>query len=641
MAEPYRIRARPGKAASAVTDEVPLLGDHAESHRGVHVPWRVVRVDDEGDRARAVRARIGDGMVDERGRDAATAAIGVDEEVLHVPHAGDPFPRCEVAARLAAVVREPPAHGRALRAVDERPLLRDGEVAGKPEPRRALEPVEPVERRERRPRIHARERADLVRLRCAGERSLDDHDLEPPPPVARADESFLERGGRRLVQVEAAVPAVRVLTVGAREERVDRRGGRRARFRHVVRVPDERRAHVADERGELRRPHLVPEPQPGPVDGERPAREVVHGMVGHDPFRARMRAEVTLEAELAVALEAVRRGSPAPDFASWALRIFAHQFERNAPYRAFCARRGISPVGAARWEDVPPVPTAAFRRVDLACGEPEAVFRTSGTTDAAAPGRHLVPHLALYRASALAAFERFVLPDGFRLACICLLPARPDSSLVQMCSWVGEALAASVEWIVDAERVLDRLADAEARGDAMLLLGVTAAFAQVFDACRARRRTFRLGPASRVVDTGGQKGLRRPLSRAAFLRECWTAFGIPGYYCVNEYGMTELCSQRYDSVLDDRFHGRSLAPRRLVAPPWLRTRVLDPDTLAEVAPGTPGLLCHHDLANAGSVSVVLTEDIGRAIGDDGIELLGRAPGAPPRGCSRLLADLDP
>jgi hypothetical protein len=64
-----------------------------------------------------------------------------------------------------------------------------------------------------------------------------------------------------------------------------------------------------------------------------------------------------------------------------------------------------------------------------------------------------------------------------------------------------------------------------------------------------------------------------------------------------------------------------------------------PDTLAEVAPGAPGLLCHHDLANAGSVSVVLTEDLGRAVGEDGIELLGRTPGALPRGCGLLLADL--
>jgi hypothetical protein len=213
-----------------------------------------------------------------------------------------------------------------------------------------------------------------------------------------------------------------------------------------------------------------------------------------------------------------------------------------------------------------------------------------------------------------------------------------------MCAWVGESLAADVAWRVgldgvDVERVLDELAERERRGDAILLVGVTAAFAQIFEACRARGRTFRLGPASRVVDTGGAKGLARPLSRAAFLRECWTALGIPGYYCVNEYGMTELCSQRYDSALFDRFHGRSLAPRRLVGPPWLRTRVLDPDTLGPVGDGAVGLLRHHDLANAGSVCAVLTEDLGRVVDGDGIELVGRAAGAPPRGCGLLLADV--
>ena len=358
---------------------------------------------------------------------------------------------------------------------------------------------------------------------------------------------------------------------------------------------------------------------------------------------------VTLEEELAAAIEAAGRGAPPPDFAAWALRVFAHQFEHNAPYRAFCTRRGVTPATVARWEDVPAVPSVAFRQVDLACGPPEAIFSTSGTTSAAARGRHLVPHLALYRASALATFARFVLPDAARLPCLSLVPPpalRPDSSLVQMCVWVGEALASGIEWMIgerglETERLLARLAAAEASGEALLLLGVTAAFAQLFDACRARGRAFRLGPASRVVDTGGQKGMTRPLSRPGFLRECWTLLGIPGYYCINEYGMTELCSQRYDSALDDRFHGRSLAPRRLAGPPWLRTRVLDPDTLAAVAPGATGLLCHHDLANAGSVSVVLSEDLGRAVGDDGIEVLGRVAGAVPRGCGLLLADLEP
>src|SRR5439155_29303 len=199
-------------------------------------------------------------------------------------------------------------------------------------------------------------------------------------------------------------------------------------------------------------------------------------------------------------VEGAGRGAPPPDFAAGALRVFAHQFEHNAPYRAFCTRRGVTPATVARWEDVPAVPSAAFRQVDLACGPPEAVFSTSGTTSAAARGRHLVPHLALYRASALATFARFVLPDAARLPCLSLVPPpalRPDSSLVQMCVWVGEALARGIAWMVgerglETERLLARLAAAETSGEALLLLGVTAAFAQLFQACRARGRAFRL-----------------------------------------------------------------------------------------------------------------------------------------------------
>ncbi len=354
---------------------------------------------------------------------------------------------------------------------------------------------------------------------------------------------------------------------------------------------------------------------------------------------------MSLEAELAAAIRACDDAGPFP-FDGWALRVFAHQFERNPPYRAFCVRRGVTPAILRSWEDVPPVPAAAFRSTDLACGPAEAVFRTSGTTGgAAARGRHLVPHVDLYRASALRAFARFVLPDGACLPALLLLPppsARPDSSLVRMCAWVADELAAGGEWFagadgLDTARLLDRLRAAEACGEAVLLAGPTAAFVRLFDTGAA----FRLGPASRLMDTGGAKGMPRLLSRAGFLRACWTHLGIAGYFCINEYGMTELCSQRYDSVLRDRFDGRSLDPRRLVAPPWLRTRVLDPDTLAPVPAGAVGLLCHHDLANAGSVSVVLTDDLGRAIGDDGIEMVGRVRGAPPRGCGLLLADVAP
>jgi len=349
---------------------------------------------------------------------------------------------------------------------------------------------------------------------------------------------------------------------------------------------------------------------------------------------------VSLEDELVAAMRSADAGAPF-DFGRWALRVFAHQFERNEPYRRYCERIGSEPGRVSGWQAVPAVPAAAFRHADLACGPPEMIFETSGTTGGAeARGRHLVPSLAIYRTSALGTFTRHVLPDDARPHVLCLLPPpkeRPTSSLVHMCAWVGEAFGETTTWAwtrdgLDVPTLVTMLREHERCGSCVLLLGPTAAFARLFET----GERFRLGPASRLMDTGGSKGMSRPLSRPGFLRACWEHLGIPTYYCVNEYGMTELCSQRYDSALADRFAGRSLAPRRLVGPPWLRTRVLDPDTLAEVPPGEPGLLCHHDLANLGSVSVVLTEDLGRSVGEDGIIVTGRVRGAMPRGCGQLL-----
>lgn len=334
------------------------------------------------------------------------------------------------------------------------------------------------------------------------------------------------------------------------------------------------------------------------------------------------------------------------DFEAWALRIFAHQLARNMPYRRYCERLGVGADDVSAWDRVPAVPTAAFRHADLTCGDGGLVFRTSGTSGGPeARGRHFVPHPEIYRTAALTTFARFVLPDGARPHVLCLLPPpdlRPDSSLIHMCAWVAEAFGERVAWLggaegLDVAALADALSDHAHRGTTLLLLGPTAGFVRLFDT----GLRVRLGPGSRLMDTGGAKGMARPLSRPGFLRACWEHLGVATYYCVNEYGMTELCSQRYDSVLADRFSGQSLAPRRLVGPPWLRTRVLDPDTLDEVPAGEPGLLCHHDLANLGSVSVVLTEDLGRTLGEDGLAVTGRVQGAPPRGCGQLLEAMGP
>jgi acyl-coenzyme A synthetase/AMP-(fatty) acid ligase len=96
---------------------------------------------------------------------------------------------------------------------------------------------------------------------------------------------------------------------------------------------------------------------------------------------------------------------------------------------------------------------------------------------------------------------------------------------------------------------------------------------------------------------------------------------------VNQYGMTELGSQFYDSALRE-----PEAPRRKLAPPWARVRLLDPATGEDAEPGAVGMIAIVDLANTGSVLAVQTADLGRRVAD-GFEVLGRAPGAEERGCS--------
>jgi hypothetical protein len=188
---------------------------------------------------------------------------------------------------------------------------------------------------------------------------------------------------------------------------------------------------------------------------------------------------------------------------------------------------------------------------------------------------------------------------------------------------------------IDFNTLTDALRQSEHDGRPLCLMATTGALIRVFDHFRTRSLSFRLPHGSRLMDTGGTKGSPRPLSRNGILHAAWSTFAIPGYFCVNEYGMAELSSQFYDSVIADRVRGRHL-PRRKIGPHWSRTLVLDLETLEPVAADAHGLLCHFDLANAGSAMAVLSEDVGYWQ-RDGFQLVGRSPGAEARGCSLTAA----
>jgi len=357
-------------------------------------------------------------------------------------------------------------------------------------------------------------------------------------------------------------------------------------------------------------------------------------------------------AELAGELEALfRRGAAArlddAEFEALALRVFAFQFGSNPTYHGFCRGRGTSPETVVRWQDVPAVPATAFRFVDLICGDPgtaEATYVSSGTTAGpASRSRHLVASVSLYRASALAGVRTRLVPEDMPLPVLSLIPSpadAPASSLSAMMGFVGEALGDPTWWLGHPERGPDARAYREAAAEAAthgrpaLVAGTAFGLVQLLDSLEAGPPAAPLPLGSRLMETGGFKGRSRIVEREALHARLEARLGIRRDRIVSEYGMTELLSQLWEPVLREGPRARG----RHVPPPWLGVRALDPVSLAPRAPGEPGLLAFFDLANVGSVSHVLTEDVG-SVSPDGVRLEGRAPGAEPRGCSLALEEL--
>jgi len=341
-------------------------------------------------------------------------------------------------------------------------------------------------------------------------------------------------------------------------------------------------------------------------------------------------------------------------FQALALRIFEAQYEGSATYRRFCQGRDRTPGSVSRWEDVPPVPTAAFKALDLFSGpgEPEAVFLTSGTTGTRGRprtrGRHPILSLALYRAASLPWLCRHLVPDGATLPIFCLVPSpddAPTSSLSTMMGFLSDAAGApGSAFFAEADGALryralrTRLEEAAGIREPVLLMGTAFAWVHWLDRAREEGFRVRLPDGSRLMETGGFKGRSREVPRWELYRTLSDTLGVPVHRMVNEYGMTELLSQLYEPVLVDG------APERLEErvhrpPPWLRVRALDPDTLEPRAPGQRGLLAFFDLANLGSVSAVLTQDVGQVSQAGDVALEGRAPGSEPRGCSLAMEEL--
>lgn len=331
-----------------------------------------------------------------------------------------------------------------------------------------------------------------------------------------------------------------------------------------------------------------------------------------------------------------------------ALALFAFQFEHVEAYRRLCQFRGLSPAQVNCWSEIPAVPVAAFKELDLTSLPPDQrnfVFHSSGTTQQA-PSRHFHDgeSLALYEKSLWPWFQRHLLngaPTTTSLLTLAPAPVdAPHSSLSHMLETVRRALAGRTTvcggvvargglWQLDSDACLGALDVSVTTNRPLLIPGTAFNFVHLIDLVKSRRHGLKLPPGSRVMETGGYKGRSRSLPREELHELIGAHLGIPASQIVCEYGMSELSSQAYDHIAGI---GERPGDRIFQFPRWARARIVSPETGNEVAVGQMGLIQIFDLANVRSVMAIQTDDLGvRRVG--GFDLAGRADRTEPRGCS--------
>lgn len=311
-------------------------------------------------------------------------------------------------------------------------------------------------------------------------------------------------------------------------------------------------------------------------------------------------------------------------FDEMALEVFRHQYAENRPYRAYCGALGKGPESVEDWRGIPALPTDAFKFPEFLPrsfpeGRARRHFLTSGTTTEVR-GRHEFEDLDLYEASILAGWREVGLPE---ISNPWFFSQGPDLAAESSLVWMFDVLrrkagAGPERWMLEGGKP-------DADGGAVEIFSTAIGLLRWME----EGGKMRLPEGSWIFETGGYKGLTETLEPVVFRRKVAEFFGVGEERILNEYSMTELSSQFYRWGDEETHRG----------PFWTRVRVVDPETGKAAAEGEAGYLEIVDLVNLGSVAAVRTQDLAVARGDSEFVLLGRDPGALPRGCSRAADDL--
>lgn len=348
-------------------------------------------------------------------------------------------------------------------------------------------------------------------------------------------------------------------------------------------------------------------------------------------------------------------------FDALALEVFAFQFEAIRPYQRLCRGLGRTPGNVASWRDIPAVPAVAFKQYSLFAGAPDAIIRTFRSSGTSEPSRSSRAHfsrggLELMDTAIAAAARSRLFPDGRSTRILVLAPppehvphmimAHGMANLIREYGLPGSRFVAGPRGM-DFAALWAELDGCQWKGIPVSLLGSSFGFVHFFDWLEREGCRLELPAGSRLLDAGGYKGKSREISRDAFVAWAAQLCGLRPARVINLLGMTELASQIYDRLTP----GEAGVARMKLPPHWVRTTVVEPRRQGPrgaepVGDGEVGLLRHIDLANVERPIAIQSEDVGRAVAASvdgtlrrGFEILGRARGAEPRGCSLTAEDL--
>ncbi|PUZ27220.1 acyl transferase [Chitinophaga costaii] len=314
----------------------------------------------------------------------------------------------------------------------------------------------------------------------------------------------------------------------------------------------------------------------------------------------------------------------ATGFEALALRLFRQQYQENSLYRAYVDALHIHPGAVLSVLQIPFLPIQFFKTHPVTSGEftPALVFESSGTTQTV-NSRHLVKEAAWYERSFMQGFEHFYGPVEDYVV-LGLLPAyleRKHSSLVHMVNaMIGKSRhPESGFYLYEHQQLAARLQALEARGQKVLLIGVTFAlldFAELYPL--SLQHTI-------VMETGGMKGRREEWTREEVQGYLKIRLGVPVIHA--EYGMTELLSQAYSK-------GQGIFD----TPAWMKVLLRDEsDPFQLYDHSAAGVINVIDLANRYSCAFIATDDIGKLHADGRFEVLGRLDNSALRGCSLMVS----